>query len=80
MMELNEEDKENLREMLDNGTWESIEKVCAIALRNLEVQFLTAPLDKGEREVFLRAARYDGAKEVTRVIADVQTKIRRAKK
>lgn len=79
MMQLSEEDKENLRDMKDSGTWETIEKLCAIALRNIEVQFLTSPIDKGEREVYMRAARYDGAKEVTRVISDVQNKIKRAK-
>lgn len=77
---LNEEDKENLREMKENGTWDSVLKVCAIALANQQIRLLNAALKEGKDEIFEKKAMFEGAKAVKVMFDGLQDQIRGTKK
>lgn len=79
-MKLTEQEKEHLRQIIQDNHWDSVVKVASVALRNLEIRLLNVGLSEGPREIYARKAQYDGAKQVETMFATLKDQLRKEKK
>jgi hypothetical protein len=83
MITLNEDDKNALKEIMDMGAWASVLKVADIAVQHQEHQLLNCGVGAGgekPEEIFLRKAKYEGAKLVRALFQGQRKELNRMEK
>lgn len=75
MTKLTQEQKEDLAELLDSPAWGAVLALCQIAIENHESRVLTADMTSSDRELILRKARLEGAREMQKSIYNVRDSI-----
>lgn len=79
-MKLNEAEREMCRDMIENGQWDLVLRVVAIAVEDAKTRLLNLPLEEGKEKTFQRKAKFEGAKEVKTVFEQLKTELKRNKK
>lgn len=79
-MKLTEEDKENIREMIEDNKWPSVIKIASLAVENQLVKIKNISLSEGPQEIFSRKAQYDGAKAVELMFVSMSNQLRKQRK
>lgn len=80
MTKLNQDQKEELAELLDSPAWEAVLALCQISVENHENRVLTCDMTANDRELVLRKARLEGARDMQRSIHNVREAIGMTKK
>lgn len=80
MKKLTQDQKENLADLLQSPAWEAVLVLCEMCVENLESQVLTADVTKSDRDLVIRKAKLDGARDLQKFIFNARNQVGHQKK
>jgi hypothetical protein len=71
MTKLTQEQKEQIDDLIQTDTWQSVLAACQIQVEAHESRLLTCDVSKSDRDIVLLKAKLDGARDVQRGLYNI---------